>query len=164
MIRMILAAVAIVVAVVAAVSIGFGLFGSRANTTPVRMVSDVKYDVAYPARTELCVENGDTMRNWIFRDRWMKNQLSHDSYIVDGRTFTAFRIVMNDPKLPKRNVRFRKVVVSVGDGPTLEGHSYLRTLINGNTAKVERELLFVEFNGRLERQRRPLPFCGTPRS
>ena len=66
--------------------------------------------------------------------------------------------------MPRGNVRFRKVVVNIGDGPVLEGHSYLNTRINGAKVKMERELLFVEFNGKLERQRRPLPACGTPRS
>ncbi|OGN03033.1 MAG: hypothetical protein A2651_01755 [Candidatus Yanofskybacteria bacterium RIFCSPHIGHO2_01_FULL_42_12] len=144
---------------------GCELFGNRASTTPASVVSDVSYGVASPARTELCVDNGATMRNWIFSDRWMKNQLTHDTYTVDdGRTYNAFRILTDDSTLPPHHVRFRKVVVNVGDGPTLEGHSYLRTLINGNPATILREILVVEFNGRLERQRRPLPPCGTPRS
>ena len=100
----------------------------------------------------------------VYYVRWMKNQLSHDEYVVDGRVFRAFRIVTNDLTLPPRNVRFRKETVNVGNGPTLEGHSYLKTFINGRFATVQRELLVVEFNGRLERQRRPLPACGTPRS
>ena len=96
----------------------------------------------------------------VYYVRWMKNQLSHDEYVVDGRVFRAFRIVTNDLTLPPRNVRFRKETVNVGNGPTLEGHSYLKTFINGRFATVQRELLVVEFNGRLERQRRPLPACG----
>lgn len=160
--RIALAAVAVVAIIVLGL---YGFFGRSASAAPTPpAVTDVQYGVVYPARTELCVNGGVTMRNWIFTDRWMKNQLSHDSYVVDGRTIEAFRIVTNDPTLPKQNVRFRKEVVNVSDGPTLEGHSYLRTLINGSQAKMERELLFVEFNGRLERQRRPLPACGTPRS
>ena len=153
------------------VGVGLGLYtffgrpaATASPTSSPRLVTNVKYDVAYPARTELCVDRGIVMRNWIFADRWMMNQLTHDTYTVDGRVYNALRIVTNRPNLPSGHVRFRKVVVNIGDGPTLEGHSYLRTLINGSQAKMERELLFVEFNGRLERQRRPLPACGTPRS
>lgn len=149
--------------------LGLGGFGGNdataAPTTPPA-VTDVKYDQTYPTtRTFLCVEpNGTVARDWNFVDRWVKPQLTYDTYTVDGRTYNAFRVVTDYPSLPKRHVRFRKVIVNVGTGPMLEGHSYLRTLINGSQAKMERELLFVEFNGRLERQRRPFPACGTPRS
>ena len=159
----------VLLAVVTVVAIGLGIYAfvgrsATASPAPTPLVSDVVYDVAHSARTELCVDNGVTTRNWIFTNRWMKNQLSYDRYVVDGRTYNAFRIVTDDPKLPRGNVRFRKVVVNIGDGPVLEGHSYLNTRINGAKVKMERELLFVEFNGKLERQRRPLPACGTPRS
>jgi hypothetical protein len=159
--KMLLAAVA-----VAAIALGlYSFFGPSAKKVISDMVSDVAYDVAYPTtRTFLCVENGEVKRDWHFTNRWMKNQLSNDTYVVDGKTFQALWIVRNDPTLPKQNVRFRKKTVKVGTGPTLEGHSYMRTLINGYPATVAQELLFVEFNGHLESQRRPLPVCGTPRS
>src|SRR3989344_6948959 len=145
--------------------LGFGLRGGPTKVVPTApVISDVGYGPAYGARTELCVDGGATMRNWIFIDRWMKNQLTHDTYTVGGRTYRALHIVTGDSTLPRGHVRFRKVVVNIGTGPSLEGHSYLSTLLNGNPAKMEQELLFVEFNGRLERQRRPLPACGTPRS
>ena len=161
--RMIGATLVAVLAV--GLAIGYSLRGGgsvKAGTAPV--ISDVGYGPAYGARTELCVDNGVTMRNWVFTNRWMKNQLTHDRYIVNGRTYSALHIVTGDSTLPKGHISFRKVVVNIGTGPSLEGHSYLSTLINGNPAKMEQELLFVEFNGRLERQRRPLPACGTPRS
>lgn len=160
----------ILFAVVAVVAIGLGLygfFGNRAAAAPTAppAVTDIEYDVAYAARTELCVKpDGEVARDWKFADRWMKNQLSYDTYTVDGRVYNAFRIVTDDPELPAHHVRFRKVVVNIGDGPTLEGHSYLNTRVNGQKVSMERELLFVEFNGQLERQRRPLPPCGMPRS
>lgn len=156
---------AVVVMVLSLLAFFVNRTATSAAPAPVRLVSDVKYGVVYPARTELCVKpDGEVARDWQFADRWMKNQLSHDTYTVDERVYNALQIVNDDPTLPKSHVRFRKVVVNIGDGPTLEGHSYLRTLINGSQAKMERKLLFVEFNGRLERQRRPLPTCGTPRS
>ena len=162
--RMIGATLVAVLAV--GLALGFGLFrGGRSVKAGTAPVTSVGYGPAYGARTELCVDKGVTMRNWIFTNRWMKNQLTHDTYTVGGRTYSALHIVTDDlTTLPKGSVRFRKVVVNIGTGPTLEGHSYLSTLINGNLVKMERELLFVEFNGRLERQRRPLPACGTPRS
>lgn len=158
-----------ILAALAGVVVGCMIFfgSGLAKTSPVSapLVSDVSYGLAYGARTELCVKpDGEVARNWIFTNRWMKNQLSFDTYTVDGRVYNALHIVTDDPNLPARSVRFRKVIVNIGDGPSLEGHSYLSTLINGSPAKMERELLFVEFNGRLERQRRPLPACGTPRS
>lgn len=146
---------------------GFGFIGSATAAVPnPPAVSDVKYGPAYrTTRTFLCVEpSGTTARDWNFFDRWVKPQLTYDTYVVDGRTYNAFRIVTDDRTLPKRHVRFRKVIVNIGDGPTLEGHSYLNTRINGQKVKMERELLFVEFNGRLEPQARPLPPCGTPRN
>lgn len=143
----------------------FGGGSGKASVTPP-VVSDVQYGIAYPVgHTFLCVNKAaGVARDWHLTDRWVKNQLSYDTYTVDGRVYNSLRIVTDDPTLPKRHVRFRKVVVNIGTGPTLEGHSYLSTLIDGHTAKMERELLFVEFNGQLERQRRPLPVCGKPRS
>lgn len=145
----------------------YGIFGRSATVQPTapRLITDVAYGPAYKARTELCVTpDGGVARDWQFADRWMKNQLSFDTYTVDGRVYSALHIVTNDPKLPKGHVRFRKVVVNIGDGPTLEGHSYLNTRVNGQKVKMERELLFVKFNGQLRSQARPLPACGTPRS
>ena len=160
-----------VVTLVAGASIALAMayalvgFGSASATPTPRPVTDVEYGPDYQTRTELCVKpDGGVARDWKFADRWMKNQLSYDTYTVDGRVYNALRIVTNDPKLPRGHVRFRKVVINIGDGPTLEGHSYLNTRINGQKATIERELLFVEFNGKLEHQRRPLPLCGTPRS
>lgn len=159
--------VGLVAAAAVAAGLMYGFLGGRASTAPApatRTVTDVPYDVAIPVvRTFLCAENGQAMRDWNFVDRWVKPQLTHDTYTVDGRTYNAFRIVTDDAKLPRGNVRFRKVIVNIGDGPVLEGHSYLNTRINGAKVKMERELLFVEFNGRLERQRRPLPACGVAR-
>lgn len=149
--------------------VGYNTFGSnRAVAQPVsatRTVTDVPYGVASKARTELCVTpSGKVARDWKFADRWMKNQLSYDTYTVDGRVYNALHIVTDDPALPKGHVRFRKVLANIGDGPDLEGHSYLNTRVNGKKVTLERELLFVEFNGQLRPQARPLPACGTPRS
>lgn len=159
---------AAVAAIVVVLALLVFLNRSAASATPTpRLVSDVVADGTAVAtiRTFLCVEpNGTVARDWNFVDRWVKPQLTYDTYVVDGRVYNAFRIVTDDPKLSRGSVRFRKVIVNIGDGPTLEGHSYLNTRINGAKVKMERELLFVEFNGRLERQRRPLPACGTPRS
>lgn len=162
-------------AIVALVAIGLGgvglyrLFGNRVASAadPVsRPVTDVEYGTAYETtRTFLCVEpSGTVARDWNFVDRWVKPQLTYDTYEVDGRTYNAFRIVNDDPTLWNRHVRFRKVIVNIGSGPRLEGHDYLKTRINGAEATIERELPFIEFNGKLERQRRPLPDCGMPRS
>ncbi len=159
--------VGLLASVVIGIALGYALFGgglTKAQPAPGPLVSDVKYGIAYGTRTELCVDGGATMRNWIFTDRWVKNQLTNDTYTVDGRVYSAFHVITDDKTLPKGHVRFRKVVVNIGSGPRLEGHDYLKTRINGAEATVERELLFVEFNGRLVRQRRPLPACGTPRS
>ena len=160
-----------IVAIVAAMVIGVVgtilIMGGPATAQPApRPVTDVTYGGAtYPVgHTFLCTDKASGVaRDWHLTDRWVKNQLSYDTYTVDGRVYNALRIVTDDKTLPKGHVRFRKVVVNVGDGPTLEGHSYLRTLINGSQTKVERELLFVEFNGWLRSQVRPLPACGTPR-
>lgn len=161
------AVVTFVAGIIAAVALMYTFFsGGSSSAAPVPpTVTDVKYGPAYEARTELCAKpDGEVARDWQFADRWMKNQLSYDTYTVDERVYNAFKIVTDDPKLPRGYVRFRKVVVNIGDGPTLEGHSYLNTRVNGHKVSMERELLFVEFNGRLERQRRPLPACGMPRS
>ena len=144
----------------------YAFFGNRASAqpSPVAVAAVPADGTAHPyTRTALCIDNGVPMRNWSFANRWLLNQLAHDTYVVDGRVFQVLRRVTNDSTLPAGNVRSRKVRINTSDGPVLEGHSYLRTLINGAQAKVERELLFVEFNGQLERQRRPLPACGTPR-
>ena len=160
-------AVLVVIVVVLAVVGASMFFGNRASAQPSLVaVSAVPADgTAHPyTTTALCTDNGVTMRNWSFANRWLMNQLSHDLYLVDGRTFQALRRVTNDPTLPPGHVRFRKVRINTSDGPTLEGNKYQSTLINGIAMMLEREELLVEFNGKLERQRRPLPACGKPRS
>ena len=115
--------------------------------------------------TFLCTEAGvGVARDWHFTNRWLKNQLSYDSYVVDGRTFNALQIVTNDSTLPTGHVRFHKEMVDVGSGPRLEGHDYQKTFVNGRVATIQRELLFVDFNGTFVPQAWPLPACGTPRS
>lgn len=129
-------------------------------------VTDMVDGAAYPVgHTFLCSEAGvGVARDWHSTNRWVKNQLSYDRYVVDGRTFETLQIVTDDSTLPPGHVRFRRELVNVGSGPRLEGHDYQKTLINGRVATIQRELLFVEFNGTLEPQARPLPACGTPRS
>lgn len=163
-ISFVLIAVGVLLLVAYLISGWLGFLPATVATSP-RQVTDVRYGSDYAVtRTFLCVEpSGAVARDWNFVDRWVKPQLTYDTYTVDGRVYNAFRSINDGSILPKGHVRFRKVVVNIGDGPTLEGHSYLNTRINGQKVSIERELLFVEFNGRLERQRRPLPACGTPR-
>lgn len=155
----------VVLGVIGAVWYGISTRSTQAQTTPVvRQVTDVPYDTAVAmTRTFLCVDNGEVKRDWNFVDRWTKPQLTQDTYVVDGRTYTALQIVTNDRSLPPSRVRFHKMRTNVGSGPVLEGHSYLRTLVDGNPVVIEREVLLVQFNGKLEHQRRPLSACGTPR-
>lgn len=162
----VVALVAVLLALVAVLSGWFPGGSSSPARDYVSRVTDVEYGMAYPVgHTFLCREKGiGVARDWHFTDRWVKNQLSYDRYVVDGRTFEALRFVMNDPTLPAHYVRFRKELVNVGSGPHLEGHDYMQTLINGRPASISRELLFVDFNGQLESQARPLPVCGTPRA
>ena len=143
----------------------FALLISTFTRTPAlapRLVTDVQLGTVYQVgHTFKCVlATGEEVRDWHLLDRWIKNQLSIDTYEVDGRTFSALRL---DPTLPKGHVRFRKELVNVGTGPSLEGHDYMKTIVNGREATVEREILFVEYNCTLESQARPLPACGTPR-
>ncbi len=145
---------------------GIGIESATGYKPALVAVSDMLDGRPYPVQhTFLCSEKGvGIARDWHSTDRWVKNQLSYDRYVVDGRTFETLQIVTDDSTLPKQHVRFRKELVNVGSGPRLEGHDYMKTLINGRAATIQRELLFVEFNGVLEPQARPLPACGTPRS
>lgn len=144
--------------------------GSRQRTVTVETppaVTDIASDgVTHEVlRTFRCVTPaGETVRDWQFANRWTKGQLTHDSVVVDGRRFDLLRFVDNDPNLPLRHMRLRRERMSLsGPGP-LEGHTPHQLRLNGQPASLERDVLIVEHNIRLEPQRRPLPPCGTPRS
>ena len=152
----------------AALVIGFFTFlfffggrsaAAQANTVPVANAVPLGQEVEY-AHTYVCLlTDGSRVRNWDFQDRWLKNQLSYDVYSVNGRVYTALE---RNTNLGANHVRFTERTINVGDGPKLEGFNYRRTLINGQVAKVERVILFVEYNGGLEPQI-SVPRCGKPR-
>ena len=129
------------------------------------VVADAQDDVSYRyTKTYLCLTPGGVeVRNWLFYDRWVKPQLSYDQYNIDDRTEGALIKVTDNPALSSGHVRFHKKRVSIGQGPTLEGKTYSRTLLDGRPVQLDKDVLLVEYNGPLESQRRPLPQCGEPR-
>ena len=145
-----------------------GVEGGTSYKPALVAVSDMVDGVSYPVQhTFKCVvpgSGGVEGRDWHSTNRWVKNQLSYDTYEVDGRIYQALSLVDNRSGVPLGHVRFRHELINVGTGPHLEGKDYMKTLINGRPATIQREVLFVEFNGTLEPQARPYPPCGTPRS
>lgn len=136
------------------------------SPAPVRMVSDVAEDGNEYAvqHTFLCVlPDGVEARDWHFTDRWVKNQLSYDFYHAGGVTGRPVVAIRQVASVKRGHVRFIRQLMNL-TGPSLEGHDYLQMRVNGQTATIQEDVLFVEHNVVLEAQARPLPACGTPRS
>lgn len=163
--------IGIVAAVIAVVFAAFMWFNPRTTAaqtpSPARRVNAVPLntEVEY-AHTYVCaLPSGAHVRNWDFADRWLPNQLSYDRFMAvntDGET-KAYVALVKNTALKLKHVRFSERKINVSDGPNLEGFQYRRTLINDQQAKVERVVLFVEYNGALEPQKFTPPPCGRPR-
>ncbi|OGN07382.1 MAG: hypothetical protein A3B86_01375 [Candidatus Yanofskybacteria bacterium RIFCSPHIGHO2_02_FULL_38_22b] len=156
----------VVTVVVLAVIIGVFATRSSSQTPEVRAVTDVAEDGTEYAvqHTFLCtLPGGREARDWHFTDRWVKNQLSYDTYHAGGVAGGTVVAIQRVSSVNSGHVRFRRERLSLS-GSSLEGHDYLRVRINGEVATIEEDVLFVEHNVNLEPPPATLPACGTPRS